>query len=484
MAMEFRKKVLEFIEKYHMLCAGDRLVVGISGGPDSVCLFDVLLDLAARYGLTLFGVHVNHGIRGAEADRDAEFVRELCDSRGVELTEVRRDVPSLAAQSGESLEEAGRRVRYDAFADTARKKNCNKIVLAHHKNDNAETILFHLFRGSGPCGLTGIAPVRDNVIRPLLAVTRTEIEEYIIENRLSFCVDSTNADVRYTRNCIRGELIPLAEKKINSRAVEHIDQAGRELAALQELVMELTEDAWERCVQLNGGNYCISVSAFAEEKQVIRGELIRKLLREAGNGLKDITAEHIRAVCALASKDTGKMVSLPGGILLRKDYENIILERAEESAAEQSICMQVSIPGRLFLPDSDKILEFSLKSGKIGEAIPKTSCIKWFDYDKIKNMIFLRTRQPGDYLEINAAGDRKTLNRYFIDEKIPSKERDSRLLLASDHHILWIIDGRISEYFKVSDATHTILEVKLSGGTKDGEKNQCVDFRGGSGRQD
>ena len=237
-AGRFRQKVLSFMKKNHMTDRGDSVLAAVSGGADSVCLLLLLREMAAELGIKVFAFHMNHGIRGAEADRDERFVMELCERLNIPLTVAHEKVEEYAAERGLSGEEAGRILRYHHLGETAEKYQCAKIAVAHHEDDDAETVLLNLFRGSGLAGLSGIRPVRENIIRPLLCVSRKEIEEYLNEQELSWCEDSTNKENDYTRNKIRNELLPWVTENINSRAAEHI-LAVSEFAAQADAYFEM-----------------------------------------------------------------------------------------------------------------------------------------------------------------------------------------------------------------------------------------------------
>ena len=218
----FRQKVLGFMRNKHMTDRGDGVLAAVSGGADSVCLLLLLNGMAAELGIRVFAFHMNHGIRGEEADRDEQFVGELCKQLEIPLTVVHEKVETYAEEHGLSGEEAGRILRYRHLEETAESYQCTKIAVAHHEDDDAETVLLNLFRGSGLAGLSGIRPVRGKIIRPLLCVSRKEIEEYLKEQGFSWCEDSTNRENDYTRNKIRNELLPWVRENINSRAAEHI----------------------------------------------------------------------------------------------------------------------------------------------------------------------------------------------------------------------------------------------------------------------
>lgn len=248
-AGRFRQKVLSFMKKNHMTDRGDSVLAAVSGGADSVCLLLLLHEMAAELGIKVFAFHMNHGIRGAEADRDERFVMELCERLNIPLTVAHEKVEEYAAERGLSGEEAGRILRYHHLGETAEKYQCAKIAVAHHEDDDAETVLLNLFRGSGLAGLSGIRPVRENIIRPLLCVSRKEIEEYLNEQELSWCEDSTNKENDYTRNKIRNELLPWVTENINSRQ-QNIFWRCRSLRRRQTHILRWKQrEFWKKAVQ-------------------------------------------------------------------------------------------------------------------------------------------------------------------------------------------------------------------------------------------
>ena len=225
-----KQRVREYMRSWEMTEPGDGILAGVSGGADSVCLLFLLDELKAELGIRLAAFHLNHGLRGAEADRDEAYVKEICGRLGVPLAVAYENVAEYAASRGISGEEAGRILRYEHMKEAAERFSCQKTATAHHRDDSAETVLFNMFRGSGLKGLSGIRPVRGEVIRPLLCLSRAEIAGYLEERGIPWCEDSTNGENVYTRNRIRNQLLPWVKENINARAPEHI-LAAAELAA-------------------------------------------------------------------------------------------------------------------------------------------------------------------------------------------------------------------------------------------------------------
>lgn len=462
-------KVKQYIEKHNMLKKGDQILVGVSGGADSVCLFHVLLGLLKEYELTLHVVHVNHGIRGEEALRDEAFVRGLCMERNISFTAVHKDIPGLVKSWGMSLEEAGRKARYEVFNQYLTAYKCNKVAIAHNKNDNAETILFNLFRGSALGGLTGISPVRDRIIRPLLCLERREIESFLAENGFPFLNDSSNFTLDYTRNKIRHGILKQAEE-INLQAVSHIGAAGEFLREATDFIGKCTASAMERVlVKENESCVLLRTKELEAEDGVIQKELVKTALYHLCGSLKDIEAVHIGAVLGLLSKQAGRRVNLPYKITALREYHHIALTKEKvlktggrSAPGTKSPEEALRIPGVTTWEDGALNLAAELINYKKNMIIPQNVYTKWFDYDKIKDTVLIRTRRQGDYLCIDGRGGTKKLKSFFIDEKIPRQERDTLPLLADGAHIIWVIGGRMSEAYKVDENTKRILQIRLT----------------------
>ena len=242
------QRVKAYIEKYHMLQNGDKVIVGISGGADSVCLLFMLLELKKEMDISIVAVHVHHGLREGSADADEAYVRELCERQQIRLIVCHEDVKAYAQQQKLTVEEAGRNIRRIRFEETLRACGGNKIALAHHQNDNAETLLWNLCRGCGLRGAGGIAPAEGDYIRPLLCLERREIEVYLADRGISYCIDETNLEDTYTRNRIRSQVIPYLEAEINPRAVQHMSDTMEQLRLLGEYVEHEVSVYARKCI--------------------------------------------------------------------------------------------------------------------------------------------------------------------------------------------------------------------------------------------
>ncbi len=467
------EKASDYIRNHNLIEGGDRILVGVSGGADSVCLLHLLYSLYQETEVKLFVVHVHHGIRHEEADRDQDFVRVLCDSLKIPFSAYQYNVLSLASKEGLSEEEAGRKVRYEAFVDASNRFMCNKVAVAHNKDDNAETLLLNLFRGSALKGLTGMKSIitmktdvgNITVIRPLLSITREEIEAYIKEHNLSYQQDSTNLSNDYARNRIRNNILGYVKEQINTNAIEHITNAAGHIYEAYSFIEGCIDERYDAIVSIYGDSYEYNPLELIREDLVIRKGIIRKILGNLAGSLRNIEAKHVEDVLSLAEKQVGKMLNLPYGMIAIKEYDRVRLyissdyDRQAFSHGVPSEAVDIIISGKTNLEQYGICIETEILEYEINATIPKNSCVKWFDYDKIENTLKLRTRNVGDYLQIDSQGGRKKLKDFFIDEKIPKNKRDRILLVADGSHILWIIGygSRISERYKISDQTKKIL---------------------------
>ena len=450
-----KKKVLEFIRKNKLVKKGNSVVLGVSGGADSICMLKLLSDLQKRLGISLYVLHINHMIRGEEADQDAAFVKKICTKFKVPHRVINVDVPALAEREGLSEEEAGRYVRYDEFSKYAYEVGATKIAVAHNSNDNAETVLMNLARGTGIKGLGGIPPKREmedangnvvEVIRPILCLSRKEIEDYLKENEIEYRNDSTNDSTDYTRNKIRLEIMPLLEN-INDNAMQNITNASNELADTSDYIEKDVDEAYEEFVTEEDGKLFLSDESFAIDPIVLTG-VIRKMIENIAGKLKDITRIHVGDVVSLSEKQVGKKIDLPYSIVAEREYEGISMFSESNETESETKSKEVIIS---FEED-----DFDRTS------IEELKYTKWLDYDKIDDVV-VRTRQKGDYIVIDGDGATKKLKKYFIDEKIPRRERDEVPLVADGNRILWVVGYRISEDVKVTPDTKKVVKLEYKG---------------------
>ena len=452
-----------------MLRQKGSVTVGISGGADSVCLFLQLLRLKEKLGIELKAVTVEHGIRGDESVKDAEFSKKLCESRGVPCDIVHVDAPKRASEKGISLEEAARQLRYEAFF-----KNTNQgdtIALAHHLEDQAETVIFHMIRGSGVRGLTGMRPETEvngrHLIRPLLFATKQEIIEELKREGISWCTDSTNADINYARNRIRAVIIPEL-MQINAGAVRHICEAASDIGRMYDGFFEKENDY----ITSHNTGTGLDCAALKDADDYTRGMVIMEYLRQHLKSIKDVGREHIDVLSRLVKNGRNFTYDLPAGA--RVFFEYGVLRTGMQESSDDGFLYELDElvkngTQRIEMQDFTVLLEIRGFSPVQIKEIPQKNYEKWLDYDKINKCFCIRSRRTGDFFTIEG-GHRQKFKDFCVNEKIPVSERDNiPLLVSGEHHVLSAIGtGRISADVKITDDTRQVLVIKVipSGGNE------------------
>ncbi len=402
-------KIQRFAEKYNMLAQGATVVCGLSGGADSVCLLTALVELSNKLGITVEAIHINHCLRGAESDRDEQFCRELCNKMNVSLICLHIDVSSIAVEQGLSIEEAARKARYKAFDENSSGKI---IATAHNANDNLETAILNLVRGSALKGISGIPPVRGNIVRPLLDVSRNEIEQFLSSRNIPYVTDSTNLSDDYTRNKIRHKILPVMAK-LNSSIIETSAGSLDALRAENSFIEAETDKAYHAC---KNGSTLWGLNRFHE---VIRRRCIARLLTE-----HHIPYSYDRLCNSDRIALNGGKINLSGNIYLISDGINFSVEEILPKQDHNELFKELSLgENQLF---DDKILHFEVIFDKIP---PSTQIVNtklaffYIDYDKIKGRAFLRNRRYGDKIRLSGRNFTSSVKK-LINENIPREKRD------------------------------------------------------------
>ena len=464
------ERIKAYVEKWHMLQSEDCVIVGVSGGADSVCLVLVLLELQKSLGFRMVAVHVNHGLRGEEADADEAYVKQFCKEYGILFESYFADVELFAKKRKQSTEEAGREVRREFFGQALQKHGGTKVALAHHQDDNAETLLLNLTRGTGLKGLGGIAPKNGSIIRPLLCVRRKEIEEYLKEHKVLYCKDKTNDSDEYARNRIRNHVIPYLEEEMNPKTVEHMNETMEQLRQLQDFLDEQTDAVWERCVEKIKQGYLIPKEAYDRMPQVVQPLVLKRVLVEVSGREKDLEAVHVKQLQELFEKQTGRKVHLPYQMEAQRVYDGIYVALQKTDYIEKTediVFKMTDMEARFRVKDTAIQCRITDKHFLPSKTFEKSNTAR-FDCDIIEHDICFRTRQEGDYITIHPDGRTQKLKSYFVNEKIPRDERDEILLVADGHHILWIVGYRQNCLYQIKDSTKKVLEININEGENHG----------------
>lgn len=453
------KKIEQTIDKYHLLNNGDRVVIALSGGADSCALLLSLVNLAPTRHLKLMIAHFNHGLRGAESDEDEAFCRNLALKH--DLVFETEKMCRQAIPRGMSPEDYFRRERYRFLENVACEHGANKIALGHHLEDQAETVLLNILRGSGLDGLKGFLPLRDNkFIRPLMEVTREEIREFLEETGTEYRNDSSNDSAIHLRNRIRGELIPFLREKYNPRIEENLARMAeiirREDSFLGECIDEILTSPH---IQKKKEGVSVSTEYFKTLHPALGFRLIKSLLECQAPAGKGFALVHIQSIVHLLTKgSSGKSISLPYDLRAEQVYGRLTI-KSINAPKMQDYEYIMPIPGVIDLKERHIIL--SLRRGMMGEVDFGTRNCIYFDEDRIKAPLVLRNRQNGDWFEPLGTRGKQKIKKLFIDRKIPKAERESIALIADQESVIWIENMHLSERTKVVPETRNVLILEI-----------------------
>jgi len=452
------KKVKGIISKYNMIRPGDRVVVAVSGGPDSVCLLDILHELKDDLRIKLFVAHFDHGLRPGEDDAETRFVGSLAASLSLPA-ETKKAPPGIGSGEG-PLEEKARHARYRFFEEVKEKFSAQKIAVGHSLNDQAETVLMRLLRGSGLSGLAGIPPCRDNkVIRPLIEMTREEIMAYVKKKNLNYVTDPSNSETRFLRNKIRLEFLPRF-KEIQPRIIERLGQTAEIMRRDDEWMEAETENWVKRTAEIGADNKVIfPLSLFIPLPEALKYRVIRYALRETGGTLRRISLRHIEAINSVANGDKPQTrINLPNGLIIKRIYDVLLFKRGEERPFK-AFSYTLDGPGTFRLEALESTISLE-ETGKVKlsdmRASPWTA---FLNPDHITYPLIIRSFRSGDrFIPFGMSGHKK-LKDFFMDLKIPAKERARIPILTQNDIPVWICGFRIDDRFKVTADTKKVLKV-------------------------
>jgi tRNA(Ile)-lysidine synthase len=453
-------RVLESIRRYQLLEGGDRVIVALSGGPDSVALLLALKELEESLSLQVSAAHMNHLLRGEESDEDERFVCRLCQQAGVPIEVQRMDTQQEVERSGENLQSCARRLRYQFFFQLALSENC-RVATGHTLNDQAETFLMKLIRGAGPAGLSGIAPVRVirfgrgpqprgvRVVRPLLELSRPEILTYLKETKRSYREDRSNQDLSYHRNWVRHQLIPLVENKLNPSLIETLSRSSELFKEIEEYLLAHGKEAFEQCRIRQEGEIRIRIEELKRFPAIIQKQVVRQgVVREKGD-LHDITLKHIADVLELCAAGSGREIHLPGGLKVQREFEELRFTR------ESSPCdfwYQLSVPGEILIKEVGKsVVARRVRAGGKGKTL-----IKWGDNDLI-----VRNRRPGDEYRVSPRSGTRKLKELLQRKRIPRSQRDKLLILEGNNEIMWVEGFPPHPNYRISEEDPAAVEIEV-----------------------
>lgn len=467
-------KVFKTIASFGMFRANERVMVGVSGGPDSVSLLHILDVMRDRLPLHLAVAHLNHGLRGEASNRDEVFVRNLAGKMGAPFFCERTDARVLADAQGRSLEEAGRVARYEFFHRVADLHGFEKIALAHHADDNAETVLMYLLRGSGMLGLSGISPVRGSrIVRPLICLRRKEILRYLSENRLSFVLDASNEDTGFIRNRIRCQLIPQLQNQYNPKIIHALNRLSNLACAEEAWLVSITTPLLQAATVQEGINrtaLCIRMLRTHPEGALRR--ILRQAVERVKGDLRRISLVHVDAAIKIVYGNNERArLDLPDRIQIQRNQDRLIILK-EEAHRQRELRGSASSGGFCYMIDSDTQSLFVEPMGAYliltrqensGFQMIKNAgnSVAFLDRDCVRFPLKVRNPMPGDRFVPLGMKGRQKLKKYFIDRKVPRQVRSLCPVLLSQDQIIWIVGHQIDDSVKVTSKTRHVLKIEL-----------------------
>jgi len=438
--MSLFERVANRNKKESLVENGDRIVVGFSGGPDSVFLVEMLLKLREKIDFDIVLVHVNHLLRGEEAQRDEDFSINYGKSKGLKVFARKINITSLGKEKGLSLEEAGREARYSFYKEVLEKSNSNKIALAHNKDDQIETFMFRLTRGTGLSGLEGIATKRDRYIRPISEIYKSEIVNYLDENNISYCIDSTNLENEFTRNSIRIDLIPFIEKRYNPKFKDKIFSLIEEIRDINIFI--------EKEIEQFSYDETINIESILKFPKSIRGKILSKYLYKYG---LEVNRKKISLIESILEKGGSQEISLDSQYILKKEYNilkiqkiNLIKNNIEE--------VTFTIPNKI------KYGDYIIEAEYVERGEQNKNC--FYTNLKLGDTLIVRGRKDGDKIIPTGMKGEKKLKEIFINEKIGKEKRDSIPLIVHNDNIVWIAGVRGNEKYNSTEKRCIKLSVR------------------------
>jgi tRNA(Ile)-lysidine synthase len=451
---KIEQKFLKFIDDHSLIIPGEKILAAFSGGPDSVFLLYLLDKYKRRLKIEIAAIHVNHMLRGKEAAEDEKFCGEFCIKRGIKFQSVKKRVRTFAERNNISLEEAGRNIRYKEFEKVLKRSNSHKIATAHNANDNTETILLNLIKGTGIDGISGIPVQRENIIRPILNLTKEEILSYLKRNKISFRIDKTNEESNYERNFLRNRIIPLIKQKLNPSLDTAILNSSENFKNIRDYILQNEREHFGIARSSNGA-LRILIEEFEKEDRLLRNLLLKNMLERELN--QPVFSGDIKKINTLINAHAGKRIELSGSIIVYRErgYLKFIYEQMPGN--EYSIKIRIgeikSTPaGKISIKKYDKeSISYSNNKNK-----------EYISADNAGSEFIIRRWKPGDsFFPLGMKGSKK-ISDFLNEQKVESSVKKNHLILINNNNVVWVIGQRIDERFKITPTTRKILELCLN----------------------
>jgi tRNA(Ile)-lysidine synthase len=446
-----------------MFSRGDRVVVAVSGGPDSVALLHILHALKEVYGINLHAAHLDHGLRGDESAEDMEFVVSLCEGLSIPLTTASENVAEIAKEGGLSVEAAARKARYAFLEKVLAETGSKKIATGHSANDQAETVLINLLRGAGLAGLSGMKPAMEGgVVRPLIEAKKSEIMAYLEQKSIAYRTDSSNADTRFERNRVRSELIPFIEKEFNPAIVDSLARTASVFSMVYDFFREEVDKSMRTAVRSQEGRVTVNLEVFNPFPEIVKLFTFHSILRALEDDEQVISYDTLSALLNVAEKSrSGSRIDIGAGIIALKEFNSIVIGR--DLALYEPYEVELNVPGETAIESAGYVYRVEVLKEKPQTAdVYRSGESAYFDFDEVALPLVARNWREGDkFVPFGLKGSKK-VHDVFIDEKVPISERTMIPLISDADGVIWVTGVRRADRARVTDRTKTIAKITYS----------------------
>lgn len=454
----FIEKFDNYSQKHKLFNRGEKILVGFSGGADSTSLLLALWHLKSKYGYSILAAHVNYALRGEDSNLDEQFVRQFCFDRNISLV-----VKNINLTSGSNLENHAREVRFEYFNTLCKQYKIKKIVLGHNREDQAETLLFRLFRGSGYTGIKGISPITDNIIHPLLSFSKLEITSYLESEEIKWCEDLSNKDNTHSRNKIRNQMIPWIKENLNPNVVTKLYEAAEIFSETDEILESLAARRFLKAkINFSKSEYTLSIKVLKKTKPVLRYYVYKEAYTRVNGNPNDFYHNNFMEVEHLLNSKGSKQIFLPNKVFVFKEYDKLIFTSKDLSKTEYSENKKVitSLRSRFTFEDY-RIIMKKLKKMPTKRNLFEDKNTAYIDLDKTDFPLTIRHRKPGDRFQPLGMQHSKKLKDFLIDEKVPKFDRDKVLIFCDENKIIWLAGHRIDNRVVTCEQTQNILVIRI-----------------------
>lgn len=457
-------KVMDTVRRESLIKKGDRIIVALSGGPDSVCLIHILSKISKEYGFTLYAAHFNHQIRGIAAHRDALYAMEFCDSLGIRCFLKSMDVPSYAKEKKLTMEEAARILRYEMLFQLKKETGADKIAVAHNLDDQAETVMMRIMRGTGLNGIKGMDYKRpDGIIRPLMDVLKHDIEKYCKDNKLEPRIDHTNLEDEYTRNKIRIHLLPYIEREYASNIKEILSRMANGLREDSCFIEKTADERYKNLSSvIDKDTVRIDLDLIEYEDISIAKRILRNAYKDLEGSYKGLETVHLDDILDLIQNPKKEArINIPKGIIADKRGSYLYITRKEVKTEIIEYEMEIPVNRSVIIQELGIKVEAQRISKEKSKMFSTGNSTKSFDVDKISGKLKIRNRRNGDKIKPLGLGGTKKVKDILIDSKVPLENRNNVPVICDDEKILWLAGYCMSEEAKISDSTKEVIRITI-----------------------